>query len=72
MRGGFVHSGAIVNAARERQDELIEKLERIVRVCLYHVLADHQSVDIFSDLRKIRKAFPVVITDANTGKKVVL
>lgn len=72
MRGGFVHSGAIVNAARGREDELIEKLERIIRVCLYHVLADPESVDIFSDPRKIRKAFPVEIRDEKTGKKIVL
>jgi hypothetical protein len=61
-----------VNAARGREDELIEKLERIIRVCLYHVLADPESVDVFSDPRKIRNAFPVEIKDEKTGGSVVL
>lgn len=39
MRAGLVHSGAIVEKAKGREEELIQKLERIVRACLYHALS---------------------------------
>jgi hypothetical protein len=61
MRGGLAHSGAIVEKAKGREEELIQKLERILRACLYHVLADRESVDIFSDDDKLKSAFPVTV-----------
>jgi len=61
MRGGLAHSGAIVEKAKGREEELIQKLERILRACLYHVLADRESVDIFSDDDKLKSAFPVAV-----------
>lgn len=61
MRGGLVHSGSIVEGARGREEELIQKLERIVRACLYRVLGDQEAVDIFSDTEKIKKDFPVEV-----------
>lgn len=73
MRGGLVHSGEIVTAAKGRENELIEKLERILRACLYHALADRESVEIFSDAEKIKKAFPVAVMEAKrieTGRKI--
>src|SRR5260370_9616391 len=64
MRGGLAHSGAIVEKAKGREEELIQKLERILRACLYHVLSDPQSVEIFSDDDKLKKAFPVKVNKA--------
>ena len=64
MRGGLAHSGAIVEKAKGREEELIQKLERILRACLYHVLADRESVEIFSDDDKLRSAFPVTVKRA--------
>lgn len=61
MRGGLAHSGAIVEKAKGREEELIQKLERILRACLYHVLSDRESVDIFSDADKLKSAFPVTV-----------
>jgi len=61
MRGGLVHSGAIVEKAKGREEELIQKLERILRACLYHVLSDRESVEIFSDDDKLKSAFPVTV-----------
>lgn len=61
MRGGLAHSGAIVEKAKGREEELIQKLERILRACLYHVLSDRESVEIFSDDEKLKAAFPVAV-----------
>ncbi len=61
MRGGLAHSGAIVEKAKGREEELIQKLERILRACLYHVLSDPESVEIFSDDDKLKTAFPVAV-----------
>jgi hypothetical protein len=75
MRGGLVHSGAIVETARGREEQLIEKLERIVRACLYHVLADPESVEIFSDEEKIRQNFPVEVKETKrqeTGRRILV
>ena len=73
MRSGLVHSGAIVEKAKGREEELIQKLERILRACLYHVLADSDSVDLFSDDEKIKQAFPVEVQESKwtpTGKTI--
>jgi hypothetical protein len=59
MRGGFVHSGSLVQEAKGRENELLEKLERIVRACLYHALADEESVELYSDSEKLKARFPV-------------
>ncbi len=64
MRGGLAHSGAIVEKAKGREEELIQKLERILRACLYHVLSDRESVEIFSDDGKLKAAFPVAVKKA--------
>jgi hypothetical protein len=64
MRGGLAHSGAIVEKAKGREEELIQKLERIFRACLYHVLSDGESVRIFSDDDKLKAAFPVSVKRA--------
>src|SRR6202030_3230932 len=64
MRGGLAHSGAIVEKAKGREEELIQKLERILRACLYHVLADRESIEIFSDDDKLKSAFPVLVKKA--------
>jgi hypothetical protein len=64
MRGGLAHSGAIVEKAKGREEELIQKLERILRACLYHVLADRESVETFSDDDKLKSAFPVLVKKA--------
>jgi hypothetical protein len=61
MRGGLAHSGAIVEKAKGREEELIQKLERILRACLYHVLSDRESVETFSDDDKLKAAFPVAV-----------
>lgn len=61
MRGGLAHSGAIVEKAKGREEELIQKLERILRACLYHVLSDRESVEIFSHDDKLKAAFPVTV-----------
>ena len=61
MRAGLVHSGAIVEKAIGREEELIQKLERIVRACLYHVLSDSESVKLFSDDEAIKNTFPVQV-----------
>jgi hypothetical protein len=63
MRAGLVHSGAIVEKAKGREAELIQKLERIVRACLYHVLSDPESVKLFSDDEAIKKTFPVEVQE---------
>lgn len=75
MRGGLVHSGSIVEVARGREEELIQKLERIVRACLYHVLADRESVEIFSGDDKLKTAYPVEVNEAKrveTGQKILV
>lgn len=75
MRGGLVHSGAIVQVAKGREEELIQKLDRIVRACLYHALADRESVEIFSDVVRLKKAFPVEVDEAKrkeTGRKILV
>jgi hypothetical protein len=63
MRAGLVHSGAIVEKAKGREEELIQKLERILRACLYHVLSDSESVKLFSDDEAIKKTFPVQVQE---------
>lgn len=63
MRAGLVHSGAIVEKAKGREEELIQKLERIVRACLYHVLSDSDSVKLFSDDEAIKNTFPVQVQE---------
>ena len=73
MRGGLVHSGAIVEKAKGREEELIQKLERIVRVCLYHVLSDSASLELFSDDEKVKQAYPVLVKEIErkeTGKEI--
>ncbi len=73
MRGGLAHSGAIVEKAKGREEELIQKLERILRACLYHVLSDRESVEIFSDDDKLKNAFPVSVNKAErkeTGETI--
>jgi hypothetical protein len=73
MRGGLVHSGAIIEKARGREEELIQKLERILRACLCHVLSDPESVAIFSDIDKLKIAFPVLVKErkwTETGKEI--
>jgi hypothetical protein len=73
MRAGLVHSGAIVEKAKGREEELIQKLERILRACLYHVLSDSDCVELFSDDEKLKKAFPVLVKEAarvETGKEI--
>jgi hypothetical protein len=42
----------------------VKKLERILRACLYHVLADRESVETFSDDDKLKSAFPVLVKKA--------
>jgi hypothetical protein len=63
MRAVMAHSGAIVKRAKGREEELTQKLERILRACLYHVLSDAESVEIFSDNEKLKKAFPVQVQE---------
>jgi len=73
MRGGLAHSGAIVEKAKGREEELIQKLERILRACLYHVLSDQECVEIFSDDEKLKAAFPVLVNKAErkeTGETI--
>lgn len=73
LRGGFVHSGAIISPLRGRADELMEGLERVVRGCLYHVLADCESVEVFSDENEIRRRYPVEVDEMEsepTGRKI--
>jgi hypothetical protein len=73
MRGGLAHSGAIVEKAKGREEELIQKLERILRACLYHVLSDRESVEIFSDGDKLKDAFRVLVNKAErkeTGETI--
>jgi len=68
-----VHSGAIVEKAKGREEELMRKLERIVRACLYHVLSDVSSMELFSDDEKVKEAFPVVVREAvrkETGREI--
>jgi hypothetical protein len=68
MRGGLAHSGAIVEKAKGREEELIQKLERIFRACLYHVLSESESVKIFSDDDKLKAAFPVSVKKADRNE----
>jgi hypothetical protein len=63
MRAGMAHSGAIVKKAKGREEELTQKLERILRACLYHVLSDAESVEIFSDDEKLKRALPVQVQE---------
>jgi hypothetical protein len=73
MRGGLAHSGAIVEKAKGREEELIQKLERILRACLYRALSDRDSVEIFSDREKLMKTFPVLVKKAErkeTGETI--
>jgi hypothetical protein len=75
MRGGLAHSGAIVEKAKGREEELIQKLERILRACLYHVLSDRESVEIFSDEEKLKSAFPVAVKKVDrkeTGETIYI
>lgn len=75
MRGGLAHSGAIVEKAQGREEELIQKLERILRACLYHVLADRESVEVFSNDDKLRSTFPVTVKKAErkeTNETIVI
>lgn len=75
MRAGLAHSGAIVEKAKGREEELIQKLERILRACLYHVLSDRESVDIFSDADKLKSAFPVTVKKVErkeTGENIYI
>jgi hypothetical protein len=59
MRAGLVHSGAIAEEARGKEEELIQKLERVVRATLYHALSDSEALALFSDERLIRERYPV-------------
>ena len=65
MRGSLAHSGAIAEEAKGREEELIQKLERMLRATLYHVLSDAESVAIFSDDEGLKNAFPVQVKKAN-------
>jgi hypothetical protein len=64
MRGSLAHSGAIAEEAKGREEELIQKLERLLRATLYHALSDAESVAIFSDDEKLRNALPVQVKKA--------
>jgi hypothetical protein len=73
MRGSLAHSGASVEKAKGREEELIQKLERILRACLCHVLSDPESVETFSDDEKLKTAFPVSVKKAErreTGETI--
>jgi len=75
LRGGFVHSGAIISSLRPQVDQLMSTLERTVRACLYHIFADWESVEVFSDESKIRQLYPVEVEEMErkpTGKKILI
>lgn len=75
LRGGFVHSGAIIGSLRPHADKLMDTLERTVRACLYHVFADWESVEIFSDEDAIKRLYPVEVEEIDrkpTGKRILV
>lgn len=75
LRGGFVHSGAIISPLRSHADKLMGVLERAVRACLYHIFADWESVEVFSDENEIRRRYPVEVEEmetTRTGRKILV
>ncbi len=75
LRGGFVHSGAIISSLRPHADKLMDTLERAVRACLYHVFADWESVEVFSNEDEIKKLYPVEVEEIQrkpSGKKILV
>lgn len=75
LRGGFVHSGAIVGSLRPHADKLMGTLERAVRACLYHVFADWESVEVFSDENALKRLYPVEVEEIarkSTGKRILV
>jgi hypothetical protein len=73
MRAGLVHSGGIVEKAKGREEELIQKLERIVRAILFHALCDTEGLELFSDEEKLKKVYPVSVKEIvrqETGKEI--
>lgn len=63
VRGGLVHSGKFIEEAKGIEAEIGDKLERIFRACLYHVLVSHDQVEIFADKDKVKQHYPVQVKE---------